>query len=1121
MKIKKIFAVVIALILAFGACFSVSAANPIQGDILYVDTRTNAVNSSTGDTYKMETGTPYAFFTVKEYEVNPCYCIEKSAVFTRTRYKAVSLSESAYWSTLSETAREGIALVAAFGYPAQTTEQLGVATADDAFVATQALIWEYQTGVRTSPQILTDAVYHNTVKNTPAETAYNTILANIFKYISTPQYKGNTDDLIGFVNFTSESGSREQELICFYGTTPEVLSTGYIEIYKKNTDGGLLDGAEFSVYDSAGNYVTKIGPTKNGYAKSSEISFGTYTVVETKFPDNYQAGDKKTWSVTLDSNHTTVTLDISNMRKSGSLKVVKKAEDAVLGNCIFSLTGTDVYGRTVNMTATTDSNGTAIFENVPIGTGYTLEEKYTADRYVTPQKQNIDIKADETATVTVNNILKKWRAEVTKVDCELSEYDKPAAPLSLRNNSASQSVSKAQGDATLEGAVYGVYNGDTLIESYTTDENGYFVTDYFVCGGGWSIREISPSNGYLLDENIYFIDSEASNYTLELNTQTLTLGEWVIKGSILIAKHNDSVIDGASIDTPEQGAEFEVYLKSAGSYSQAKETERDLIITDKDGFAITKELPYGVYTVKQIKGADGTDIMEPFDVYIKEDYEVYKYMINNAVFQSLVEIVKKDAETGQIISAAGIGFKIRNRMTGEYITQHINYPTPTDIDIFYTDENGMLTLPEKLPYGQYEAIEQCTTEGYVLDDNPVQFTVDGSKETVTVVVKNMPQKGTITVSKTGEVFSSVTQYNGQYKPFYTVEFLAGAEFEITAAEDITTPDGTLRYKEGEVVGELVTDKDGKAKSEPLYLGKYLVKEIKAPFGMVVNSEPQLVEIAYAGQEIELTEIACSFFNERQKIKISLKKELEKYKRFDVGNITSVYFAMYASEDITANDGSYIPNDALIEIANCDGEGNVSFKTDLPVGSKVYVREYATDSHYIISDTIYPVEFEYAGQEAKEITIVLNEDKAIINELLLGTVIGEKTDKDGNALAGVTFGLFRPDEDEFTRETALLLSVSGEDGKFSFDDIPYGKWLIKELETIDGYKLNNEAIEINIDSDGCKVEISVVNEKEEEIIESPKTGDNFLSVKTAGAMLLSSASILGVLAKLRNKRKREN
>lgn len=1116
MIIKKIIALVIALIFTLGCCFFVSAANPIEGNILYVDTNTYAINSETDSPYKMDSGTPYSFLTVKEYNNNPCYCIEKNAKFTRTRYKSVSLSKSTYWSLLTVAAKEGIALAAVFGYPAQSHTQLGVPTADDAFVATQAIIWEYQTGCRTSPTNLTDIRYYNTIKGTPAETAYNTILSNIKDYISTPQYNGKTDELVGFVNLTSESGSKEQELICFYGKTPEVLATGYIEIYKKNPEGALLDGAEFTVYDSFGSYVTTIGPTVNGHAKSSEISFGTYTIVETKFPPNYQAGDNTSWSITLDSNRVTVVLDIANERQNGSLKVLKDSGDDLIEGYIFSLKGIDVYGRAVNMTATTDSTGVAIFENVPIGSGYILEEKYVPERYVVPEKQTVDIKTDEIVTVTVNNVLKKWRSKILKVDKELvgNKGGTQEESLSVSDGIISSPYGDSQGDATLEGAVYGVYQNGELVKTYTTDKNGYFITDYFVCGDNWTIQEISPSPGYLLDETVYHMAAYAESFTIELNTLYYDCYEQIIKGSILIAKHSDTDADGADFDTPEQGAEFEVYLKSSGSYTAAKETERDFIITDSDGFAMTKDLPYGTYTVKQTKGTEGTDIMKPFDVYISEDGEIYKYMINNAIFESLIEIVKKDAETDKVIPAAGIGFKVRNRMTGKFITQHINYPTSTDLDVFYTNENGTLMLPEKLPYGQYEIIEQCTAEGYVLDSSPVQFTIDGSKEIVTVTMKNMAQKGIIKVSKTGEIFSSVTQYNGMYKPFYIVEFLEGATFEITAAEDIVTPEGTVRYKRDEIVVEITTTKEGKAESIPLYLGKYSVREIKAPYGTVVNSEAQIVELTYAGQEIELTEIACSFFNERQKLKINLKKELEKDFGLGEEEIKNVYFALYATEDIIAADSSSIPKNGLIEIAQCDMEGNITFKVDLPVGSKVYIREYATDNHYIISDTVYPVEFEYAGQDTKEVVINLNDGNAIENKLLRGNVIGKKTDEDGNVLSGVTFGLFRQGETEFTKEKALLISVSGADGMFRFENVLYGIWLIRELETVDGYVLNEEVIEVNIDADECEIELTVVNQK---VPESPKTGDGSKPWIPAATMLLSGISVIGLSTKLKTRK----
>lgn len=169
----------------------------------------------------------------------------------------------------------------------------------------------------------------------------------------------------------------------------------------------------------------------------------------------------------------------------------------------------------------------------------------------------------------------------------------------------------------------------------------------------------------------------------------------MIKGKIAIIKHTD---DGSTkIETPEVGAEFEVYLKAAGSYENAKKTERDILVCDENGFAETKDLPYGEYTMCQTKGWEGKELLEPFNVYISEDGKIYRFLINNAPYEALIEIVKKDAETGKIIPAAGIGFKVRNTDTGEYIVQHINYPTPVDIDTYYTDVTGKLMLLKSCP----------------------------------------------------------------------------------------------------------------------------------------------------------------------------------------------------------------------------------------------------------------------------------------------------------------------------------------------------------------------------------------------------------------------------------------
>lgn len=439
--------------------------------------------------------------------------------------------------------------------------------------------------------------------------------------------------------------------------------------------------------------------------------------------------------------------------------------------------------------------------------------------------------------------------------------------------------------------------------------------------------------------------------------------------------------------------------------------------------------------------------------------------------EALVEIVKKDAETGKVIPVAGIGFKVHDCATGEFVVQN-------DTDTYYTNSTGKLTLPEALKYGRYELVEVQTAEGYVLDSTPVEFTVDGSKEVVTVEKKNTAQKGKITISKTGEIFSSVKESDGKYQPVYEVQGLEGAVYEIKAVEDISTPDGTQRYAKGDIVATITTDKNGTATTEPLYLGKYEIRETSAPYGMVINDEVRAVELAYAGQEVEITETSVSFVNERQKAAVQLSKLLEQDEAFGIGmngEITALSFGLYASENLTAADGSVIPKDGLLEIISCDKNGRAEFKTDIPVGAKLYVREIATDSHYLASSTKYPVNFKYAGQDIAKVKLLTNDGEYIKNTLIRGKIVGKKVDEDGNVIKGAVFGLFKNGTENFSEETAILTAESDENGAFVFDNVPYGDWLVRELKPTAGFVLNETVYNATVPENGQVIEIEVVNE----------------------------------------------
>ena len=855
------------------------------------------------------------------------------------------------------------------------------------------------------------------------------------------------------------------------------VSYGSAKIVKTSEDGKVA-GITFTVTGNGVNQTVQTGP--NGEIQIDNLTPGVYTVTEQNY-DKYEPQEVR--RVTVVSGQV-ATVNFNNVLKRGDLTVTKTSEDGLNEGVTFRLSGTSLSGLAVDEYAVTDSSGVARFDDVLIGTGYVLEEVDTAIRYVVPDNQTAAVEWNTVTNKSFHNVLKKWNLTVTKSDNE---------------------TGTPQGDASLAGAVYGIYKGEQLIDTYTTDENGQFVTKYYICGDDWSLREIEPSEGYLLDESVHHIGAEAKNYTVEYNTVASDVGEQIIKGRIALIKHTD---DGATgLETPEAGAEFEVFLKSAGSYEAAKETERDYLICDENGYCQSDDLVYGTYTVHQVKGWDGRELLPDFDVYVSQNGEVYRYLANNANFESYIKIVKVDAETGKTIPYAGAGFQLY-RPDGTLITQSFTYPEPVTIDTFYTNDEGWLITPEKLEYGTgYSLVEVSAPYGYVLNSEPVYFDVvqdasadEGGIAVIEVIKENTAQKGIIKISKTGEVFSSVTESEGVYQPVYSVQGFAGAVYEITAAEDIVTPDGTLRYTAGEVIDTVTTDDTGLAESEPLYLGKYEIREITAPYGMVLNGEVHTAELTYAGQEIEITETAASFYNERQKAAVILDKILEQNEQFGIGangEITAVTFGLFAAEDVAAADGSVIPADGLLEILSVDKSGHAVCKTDLPFGS-FYFKELSTDEHYILSDEKYPFEFSYMGQDTALVEIKANDGEVIGNNLIYGEIHGLKKDENGNALGGAVIGLFKSDCTEFITENAITTAISAEDGSFSFANVPYGNWVVREIEAPTGFVLSEESFAVTIDKDGAIIEVEIENTLIRGNVQLTKTDKDYPENKLTGA-----------------------
>ena len=1166
MKIPKLFKKAAALVMAAVTVLSVLPATTAfaAGDIGTIsfthtyDSNGNAMRYNFSANIGGYTAGGTGNYKYRMYvDGETAFCIQPGVPLKTGNTLAKASSET--WNALSANQKKAVGLALLYGYQGNRSNLTG--SDDEKWLATQTLVWEFVTGCREatgSYKQTSTTVYSlhfgSNYANSGARAAYDQIVSLLGEHNTIPSFmSGGKNDItkelaykdgkysvtltdkngvLSDYSFTSSdadvsvskddnkltisskkaiSGSvritatrknvptvgSSAKLIAYGDPNLQDLVTGvenadsvkaYINIetptgtiaLKKTSEDGVVAGISF--YIKGDGFDKTVKTDENGNISVEGLFPATYTITEQSI-DRYEPQQSQT--VTLIGGKTT-TVNFNNTLKRGSLEVVKSSEDNLVEGVKFHLYGTSLSGLPVDEYAITDKNGLAKFENVLISgdTPYVVEEVDTAIRYVVPENQTAPIEWKKVTNRSFHNVLKKFNVTVTKTDVE---------------------TGNPQGDATLAGAVYGIYKGEELIDTYTTDENGQFTTKYYICGDDWSIREISPSEGYLLDETIHHVGAEPELYTVEYNSAKNDVNEQVIKGNIAIIKHTDN--GDTQIETPEEGATFEVYLKSAGSYENAKETERDILTCDANGFAQTKDMPYGIYTIKQTSGWEGRELMKPFDVFINKDGQTYRYLINNANFESYIKIVKKDAETGNTIPYAGAGFQIYDP-NGELVTMTFTYPEVTTIDTFYTTADGDLITPQTLEYGKgYSIVEVQAPYGYVLNSEPVYFDVmqENSEEEsgitlIEVVRSNMAQKGTVTVEKSGEVFSTVAGDKGLYQPIFSVSGLEGAVYEITAAEDIVTLDGTLRASKGEVVDTVTTGADGTAKSKELYLGKYEVKEITAPYGMVLNEETHSVELVYAGQEVAVTETATGFVNERQKVEIDLVKSLatdEKYGVGTNGEIFDVTFGLYAAEELTAADGTVIPADGLLEVISLDESGHGRAISDLPMGS-YYVQEISTNSAYILDDTKYPVVFEYAEQDTATVHITANEGEAINNDIIYGSVNGKKSDEDGNALGGAVMGIFKTGTTEFTKEAAIATATSAEDGSFAFEKVPYGTWIVREIESPKDFVLSEEEIAVTVGKVDEVVEIELVNYRIRGNIELTKVDKDYPDNKLTGA-----------------------
>ena len=1013
-------------------------------------------SSSGGNAYR------HYMLTASDGSSQQVYCVESGIAYNASdnTYTSESGTNSNYLNLLPSEARRGITLTAIYGWKPGASLPVSGINEDDYKMATQIILWEYQQQLRSDPYSRhgnghADAnQYFSVISGRPAEKAYNWILSQVASHSTVPSFTS-----------TKKSGAPELELK--WDTEKKIYTLTVTDTNNLKINLETLKGSGVSVTRNGNKYTFT---SKNMIMDPVTFEFRKDIPV---------ANDMLIWGrpgyqtmMTGASDPVSFFVKIKT-ETYGTAKIVKTSEDGIVSGIPFQISGTDILENKVDETVTTGENGQIKEKLLP---GTYLVKELPVDRYVTPSAQYVTIESGQTSTVHFSNILKKFRVHVVKSDAD---------------------TGTAQGDATLAGATYGIYNNGELVDTYTTGPDGSFMTRYYVCGDNWTVREIEPSTGYLLNDTVYEVGASPTLYEVELNTTENQVTETVIYGNIQLVKHTDDLDPDVSgdentdepnegvIERPEAGAVFEVYLKAAGSYDATKESERDLLTTDNYGFVASKMLPYGRYTVHQVSGEEGKAFIPDFTVFISSNRQTYSYILNNRTITARLRVEKCDAETGNIIPMTGTGFQIKDLSTGEFVTQDIYYPNPETLDTFYVSDEGWLMLPEPLHTGDYELYEVAAPYGYVLSSEPVPFTIDGSEAVVTVTQYNMPQKGQLIITKTGEVFASVQENDGLYQPVYEVMGLPGAVYDVIADEDIYTGDGTLRAAKDTVVETLTTGEDGTAQSGLLYLGRYRLEERQAPEGMVLNTQPEYAELTYAGETVEVTQTAIGLYDERQKVDVSLLKALETDDLFGLGmneEYKDISFGLYASADLTALDGSVIPAGGLLEVVSIDpneaGGYDASFASDLPFGS-YYVKERTTNSAYILSDTEYPVVFEYAGQEAALVQILVNEGEAVSNDLLRGRVDGVKVGENPEGgedvkLSGALMGLFRPDTEECTGENALLTVTTAEDGSFSFENIPYGHWIVKEISSPALYTVSPQQHHIYIGVDGQRIEIKVEN-----------------------------------------------
>lgn len=870
--------------------------------------------------------------------------------------------------------------------------------------------------------------------------------------------------------------------------------TGKIRIVKRDSlTREALAGAEFTVTRlSAPAGATGVGGSvvivtdASGVAETGWLPWGRYRIEETKVPRHYVDVGFETEVEIRDSGRTCET-EVENEPTKGYIRITKT--DRLNGNPIegvrFDIYENDEYGSALASSMVTDENGVAVSEPLRKGRYIVREHGETAGYVFEEIALDAVVKPDETTDLSVTNQPVRVRLKLYKRDAD--EYaGKPADAPGTR------------GDGELTGAVFRVLaaqditdrqdnviyeKGAVVVDSLTTAGQDASVTTDALWPGVYEIVELAPPVGYQASETSITIDTrDAARQSVEaVITYEGVVTNEIRYGAQAIVKLLGGMSDDPDpdrVETPEAGAEFLVYLRKAGSYENARALERDRLVTDENGYAKTKALPYGVYVLEQTKGAPGYELKGPilFEIDGTEDIlNPPPLTLSDRPIRYRLRLIKTDSETGKTITLSGVSFKLRDEM-GEFVTQTVSYPTLQETDTFVTDETGSVTLPETLTWGLYFVEEVTAPKGYLIREEalPVFVGQDGDApgETyqIDVEVPNEPVKGRILLEKkgprlTGFEVTADAYGNEAHRPVYEERYLAGAVFELRAAETVTGGDGTVWFEQGELVETLTTASDGPAASGLLPLGRYVLVEIHAPEGYALDDTPHEVTLDASDAYTPVVEVRAELTNEYLPAEITLTKYKETMQAMEDEHgvrqtvITvpgeGFVFGLYNSSDIPY-DGGVLPAGTLVASGTTDADGRLVFAGQYPHG-EYYVKELQAPEGWKLPAGTFPVSIlpEKAQEDA-----VIRAGLTVHNELICTPVTITKTDITGAAPVPGALIEVRNSRDEI-----IYRARTDENGELPDILLMPGQYAFREVLAPDGYALNEAVCIFVVDAQG--------------------------------------------------------